>query len=304
MCKTLDEFIKMYQERPYLRRQGIGFLSKKYKTPVEIIKKAKSMYKNKVVNNNTKILILDIETAPMKAYVWKRWKENIFLDQTISEWFILCWSAKWLGSDYTYYDSLNPEEIKAENDYRILSSLYKLLDECDIVIAHNGSHFDIPKINARLIVNGFNPPSPYKQIDTKDVAKRQFGFSSNKLDALATYFGIENKDETDFDLWKRCMEGDKEAMDYMIKYNIKDVAILEKVYMRLRPWIKNHPNISINASSGDLTCSCCGSNQLEEIEDKTYDTNISKFPVYRCKNCGAISRSRKSSNDKPLTVSV
>jgi hypothetical protein len=27
-----------------------------------------------------KILLLDIETAPMKAYVWKRWKENISLD--------------------------------------------------------------------------------------------------------------------------------------------------------------------------------------------------------------------------------
>ena len=36
-----------------------------------------------------KILIFDIETAPMRAYVWKRYKENISLEQTISESFML-----------------------------------------------------------------------------------------------------------------------------------------------------------------------------------------------------------------------
>ena len=307
MVDNLTLVYNIIKEHPYMLNMGKGLLAKRLKTTPEIVIKAKALIRRnqtpKEERKIPRILILDIETVPMKAYVWKRWKENISLDQTISEWFILCWSAKWLNNEYTYYDNLTPEEIKEENDYRILSSLYNLLDEADIVIAHNGSHFDIPKINSRLIVNGFNPPSPYKQIDTLDVAKKQFGFSSNKLDALATYFGIENKNETNFNLWKKCLEGDKEAIDYMVKYNINDVEILEKVYLRLRPWIKNHPNMSIY-NDNKLVCSCCGSAKLEPIKDSTYDTNISKFPIFRCKNCGAISRSRVSVNTKPSIVSI
>lgn len=76
------------------------------------------------------------------------------------------------------------------------------------MIAHNGKKFDIPKINTRFIINGLNPPSPYKQIDTLEVARKQFGFSSNSLDALATFFGFDNKDPHDFILWKSCLNGD------------------------------------------------------------------------------------------------
>lgn len=130
---------------------------------------------------------------------------------------------------------LTPEEVIKEDDSRIVKNLWKLLDEADIVIAHNGKRFDIPKINSRFILNGCPPPSFYKQIDTKEVASRNFGFSSNKLDALAGYFNIRHKDDTDFDLWVRCLKGDKKALQYMEKYNIGDIEILEKVYLKLRP---------------------------------------------------------------------
>lgn len=109
------------------------------------------------------------------------------------------------------------------------------MDECDIVIAHNGKRFDIPKMNARFIIHDMYPPSFYKQIDTREIAARQFGFSSNKLDALAGYFNIEHKDDTDFELWKRCVEGHAPSLKYMEKYNRKDIVILEKIYLRLRP---------------------------------------------------------------------
>lgn len=301
---SIESIVNLFLNRPYMKKQGNSFIAKRLKVPVEDVKKARQIFRNRISNvTNNKILILDIETSPMKAYVWKRWKENVSLDQTISEWFMICWSAKWLGSDYTMYDCVTTEEILKEDDHRILGSLYQLLNEASVVIAHNGKKFDIPKINSRLILAGYPPPTPYKQIDTKEVAKRQFGFSSNKLDALATYFGIENKDDTDFNLWKRCLEGEQEALDYMTKYNIKDVEILEKVYVKLRPWISNHPNVNLLASS-EMICPCCGSSHIQCIEDATYDTNVSKFPVYRCENCGAISRDRKSINNKPKVVSA
>lgn len=247
-----------------------------------------------------KVLIFDIETAPMKAYVWQRWKENISLEQTISEWFVICWSAKWLYAEDVMSGCLTPEEALREDDKRIVADLWKLFDAADIIVAHNGDRFDIPKMNSRFLVNGLMPPSSYFSIDTLTVAKKTFGFSSNKLDALAGYFGIPHKLDTSFELWRDCLAGDQEALDYMVEYNKKDVEILEDVYLRLRPYIKNHPNIS---NLTDRVCCCsCGSEVIEPIPNKFYYTAVSKFQLYRCKHCGAVFRGRQNLATKESKV--
>lgn len=254
-----------------------------------------------------KILIFDIETSPMSAYIWGRWKQNVSLDQTISEWFMLSWSAKWLNNPNVMSDVLTPKEVLKENDSRITHSMWQLFNEADIVIAHNGQKFDTPRLNSRFILNGLIPPTPYRQIDTLVVARKEFGFSSNKLDALAGYFGIEHKSDTDFNLWKRCLAGEQEALDYMEAYNIKDVEILEKVYLKLRPWIKNHPNISLYLENEDETCPHCGSSNLADTGTYSY-TNVSKFSNVRCMDCGGLARRRTSDypkeKRKQLVVSV
>lgn len=245
---------------------------------------------------------MDIETTPMKAWIWKRWKENIYLDQTLQEWFMLSWSAKWLGEEEAFGYVLHPDEVEQEDDSRLLIALHKVLDEADIVVAHNGNKFDIPRINTRFILNSLTPPSPYKQIDTYDVARKQFGFSSNSLDAIATFFGIDNKDPHDFELWKECMEGNQDSLIRLLKYNIKDVLILEKIYLKLRPWIKNHPNVNVITNSMVNVCTHCGSSNIEKIPDSSYNTQAFKYPVYRCKDCGAIFRSKyKISNKQEFT---
>ena len=173
--------------------------------------------------------------------------------------------------------------------------------------AMHNCNFDTPKLNSRFIINGLTPPTPYRQIDTLQVARKEFGFSSNKLDALAGYFGIEHKSDTDFNLWKRCLAGEQEALDYMEAYNMKDVEILEQVYLKLRPWIKNHPNISLYLENEDETCPHCGSTNLADTGTFSY-TNVSKFSNVRCLDCGGMARRRTSDypkeKRKSLVVSV
>lgn len=306
---TLDQIVEEIKAKPYMFKQGRGYLAKRLGTTPEIIMEAKKKAKS-LLNTTSKpvsgprILILDIETSPMQAYVWKRWKENISLDQTISEWFMICWSAKWLGETDTFGDCCIPDEIQEEDDMRICYSLWNVLNEAEIVIAHNGSHFDIPMINSRFAIHGFLPPSPYKQIDTLDVAKRSFKFSSNKLDALAGYFNIEHKDPTDFKLWKACMEGSKKALDYMFSYNKKDVEILEKVYLKIRPWIKNHPNLATISMDDGLTCPICGGHDVIPIPGKFAGTSVGQYQAYRCRDCFAVVRGREKINDKVQLTTV
>jgi hypothetical protein len=294
----IDIIVLKLQKYPWYMDGGAGKLSRRFNCTKQMIYDAKDIVRGKrvVTKKLPKILVFDIETSPSKAYVWGRWKQNINLPQVISEWFMLSWSAKWLMSDEIMSDVVTVKEVKAEDDSRIVKNLWKLMDEAEIIIAHNAKGFDVPKMNTRFFLAGLPPTSPYTIIDTLDVAKKQFAFSSNKLDALATYLGIENKSDTNFELWVRCLNGEKEALAYMQEYNIKDSAILEEVYLALRPWITAHPNMSLYADDNEQRCCNCGSNNLE-LTDKFYYTSVAKYPVYRCE-CGAQSRGRKSVTDK------
>ena len=241
-----------------------------------------------------RILIFDIETAPMQAFVWKRFKENISLDQTISESFMLCWSAKWLYEEEVLGDCLTPTEALTENDERIVKSLYDLINQADIIVAYNGRNFDIPYMNQRFLVYGFPPYVPTHVVDPYETAKSVFRFSSNKMDNIATQLGLQNKLSTDFNLWKGCMMGDNKCLDDMLTYNKQDVVVLEEIYCRMLPWIKNHPNIS-NYFDDKNRCTKCGSQSIQKL-DRVFYTPSGQYELYRCKDCGTIFRGKKNLN--------
>lgn len=243
-----------------------------------------------------KVLIYDIETAPLKAYVWHVWGDKVGynMDKLISEWFVITWSAKWLFEDEVMSDKITTDELKNEDDLRVCRSLWELFDQADIVIAHNGLNFDNKRMRTRFLKNGLTPNLPFQTIDTLKHARRQLSVSSNRLDYLASFLGMEGKMDTGgFDLWKRCMDGDADAIDKMEEYNIQDVKVLEEVYLRLRPWIKPHPNIGLFIESDLKVCPSCGSEDIQW--GGQYATYANLFDAFRCNSCGSIGRSRNTS---------
>ena len=243
------------------------------------------------IPKQARILIFDLETSPLLAYVWRCWKQNIYPTngQLMSEYIILCWSAKWLFSPEVMSNKLTKKEVLAGDDSRIVKNLWALLDEADAVIAHYGNGFDIPMTNARFLKYRLPNPSPYHSIDTKYHSAKRFKLPSNKLDYLAQFLGIECKMDTDFGLWARVMRGEKEAMDYMSTYCDKDITILEAVYLEMRSWIKPHFNIGLY--TGEKCCATCGSDSLKYAGE--YRTSVNIYDSYRCNDCGSISRGRK-----------
>jgi len=247
-----------------------------------------------VLQSPAKILLLDIETLPLLVLVYQKqvWKARIGHDKVLADWIMVTWAAKWLNEDDVLSDRLDSTEIYHEDDSRIVKSLWTLLDEADIVIAHN-IPFDVPNINTRSIKHGLLPPSPFKTIDTLKVAQNQFGFTHNGLDALANFFDLEGKTPTTFELWKSCLFGDSEALEEMETYNIQDVLVLEKVYLKLRPYIVGHSNLDLYIDSSTPVCTHCGSQHIKKQEGKYFYTQAVRYETFRCDDCGAISRAKQ-----------
>lgn len=239
-----------------------------------------------------RILLIDIETAPILANVWKIWDENVGLDQIESDMHLLSFAAKWFGERGIIYSD---QSLKKDvtNDKDLLKKIRSLMEEADLVIAQNGRAFDLPTIKARMIYHRIPPPPPVRIIDTLDQAKKNFRFTSNKLEYLAKFLGCpiikdEHREFPGIKLWKECVAGNQRAWKVMRRYNSHDVLSLEPVYIAMRPWITQHPNVGMYIDSDKPLCPKCGSEHLTKSKNRV--TQKGKYTQYQCQNCGGYCR--------------
>jgi len=254
---------------------------------------------------NIKILIFDIETAPMLCYTFDLWDQNIGVDQIVSDSFLISWSAKMLNESKIYSDVLTSEEAIAGNDYRIVKSIWELLNTCQILIGQNIRDFDLKKLNVRFLYYDIPPISRSQIIDTLVIAKQNFAFPSNSLKYLNNFLGIKQKIANEgFMLWRKCMQGDEKALKKMDKYCKGDIAATEDLYYRIRPFIKGHPNLALYFESNESRCPNCSGLDLKA--EGIYFTPAGKWTSLRCNECGALSRSKQNllSVEKRKTLKV
>lgn len=242
----------------------------------------------------SKILLYDLETSPLVSYTWGIYDQNVV--EVVEDFQILCFAWKWLGDkkiNVVAQPDFKEYKPGVNDDFRVVEALWDKFDQADIIIAHNGDSFDQKKTQARMMAHDMEPPSPYAQIDTKKIAKRYANFTSNKLDHLGEALGLGRKlDNGGFETWKGCLVGDKKAWKLMTTYNKQDVALLEQVYLKLRPWISNHPALNVLDGRPE-SCPKCGSGPLESRGTvKLNKTSIARR--FRCKSCGGWSQSRKA----------
>lgn len=258
----------------------------------------RKMSKNK--KNNPKILIYDIETAPNLGYIWGKYQQDVI--DYHSEWYIMCFCAKWLDNNKVIKVKLTdfPNRFKKDkqDDYDVVKKLWELFDEADVIIAHNGQAFDTKKATARFLYHNMSPPSPYKQIDTKLIAKRYFNFNSNRLDDIGRFLKVGRKiSHEGFPLWLKCMNGDKAAWNKMIRYNVQDVLLLERIYYKFRPYITNHPNYGVYQQN-EHSCPNCGSEHLQRRGFQV--TKVNRYQRWQCQECGAWSQSSRLEKEDNL----
>lgn len=250
------------------------------------------------MNNEPHILTFDIETFPAIGYFWgKKWETNII--DVLEQSPVLSFSAKWLGGkqitkglpDYKGYKN------GSKDDSKLVKDMWSLLDEADVVIMQNGRTYDYKMTNARFLYHGLTPPSPFRMIDTKNEARKYLRLPSYSLDDMVKYFGLGRKMEHEgFDLWTKCLDGDRKAWAKMKAYNAHDVLLTEKLYLKLRSFVRSNLGIFYNSN---IVCPSCGS---KNIQSRGLTRN--QTTMYRrifCTDCGSWSRTTKNIQEvKPL----
>jgi hypothetical protein len=247
------------------------------------------------------VLFYDIESAPMLTYLWDL-KNSGYVnpDMVVEPPFLLCWAAKWADDDEILHGRLTGKEAKRQDDSRIVNNLAELIRQADVIVAHNGDRFDLPKLNARLAVFQAPPLGNVRTIDTLKLARSAFKFPSNRLGELAASLGIDGKFPTTFDLWRRARSGDVPALKEMDLYCRQDVLVLEAVFDLLKPYVKRLPRMVDAGQYGQRVCPSCGSSALEP--DGLHRTNASSFRRFRCTECQRHCRSFRQADVPKLEM--
>ena len=240
-----------------------------------------------------KTLYFDIETTLAKSYHWGQWQQNLSVKQQIQESHMLSHAWAW-GDGEVFSSVLTPEEVLNQDDERIVYEIWSLLDNCDIVVAHNGKRFDVKKVNGYFLKYGLPKPSSYKVIDTLEIAKKHFNLPFKSLEYLAKFLNVELKqDSGGIQTWIDCDRGNPEALATMEFYNRGDVVTLREIHNKLRGWDNNGVNIALYNDNHDTLCTHCGGDDISVITDKFAYTPQRKYQLYRCNSCKAVLRSNK-----------
>jgi hypothetical protein len=240
-----------------------------------------------------KILVYDLETMAERGWYFPpRYETNILHVDHFTH--LLSFAYKWLGERSVHVlalDDFKGYNKDKHNDYELTKALHALLNDCDMSIGHNATQFDDKIALARIIYHKLPPISPRKVMDTKKMAKVA-RFSSNKLDDLGAELGEGRKvKHGDFEeLWIGCDEGNPKAWKVMKKYNKYDVVLDERLYLRLRPYIHNHPSLALIDGIMD-GCPKCKSTNMTKKGFKY--TTVGKKQQYQCQDCGGWATGRK-----------
>lgn len=244
-----------------------------------------------------KVLLYDVETSYITAYVHSLYPDRIAPSQIKHDWFMICAAWKWVHGKRVYSASVadHPQDDH-RNDRYVVKRLAEAISQADAVVAHNGDNFDIKRLRARMMEHDMPPLPPITQIDTLKEVRRMAKFTSHRLDYLCEKLCAQGKMDTQPGLWAAATEGDKKAVRDMVRYNRQDVVALEDLYLRLVPTISklNHGLFVVDSGGNPVAvCPHCASPNAKHMPDvPPYKTKTAAYPLYQCDDCGGWSRGK------------
>jgi hypothetical protein len=229
--------------------------------------------------NGAKILLFDIETKPVKFWGWGVGKQYVTHDRIVAgeKFDIICIAYKWLGQGPV---KVLDWGLKEQCSKKMIDLFTKEVEQADLVVGHNGDKFDIRQINTQRMMHNQPPIAWPTAEDTLKQLRAKFYFPSFKLDYITkTLFGV-GKSSMCMEDWiaivdRKCAKSLKKMKDY----NVKDVLLLEKTFVKIAPYVKP----KINKTYGSVACVRCGDSDVKKNGHRY--TLTGKKQVLRCLSC-------------------
>lgn len=224
-----------------------------------------------------RILFLDIETKPAIVYTFGIRDQHIDVKQVKESSSTICVGLKWYGERkvHVFSDWEHGHQAMIEKVHHLISS-------AEAVGTYNGIRFDMPKLMGEFLLAGLPPPPPPTQIDAFQ-AVRRLGFLSSKLAYIAPLLGLGSKLKHEgLEMWIKVMDGCPKAQRRMARYCAQDVRLLEDLYVKVLPYITNHPHMG---NTGSDACASCGSRAMQSRGYRR--TKASHIARLQCQTCGS-----------------
>jgi len=224
-------------------------------------------------------LFFDIETSPCLGWFWRpSFQMSLGYHNIIEQAKIICICYKWSDNDKVYHLNWDSKQC----DKLMLKKFIKILNQADEIVGHNSDKFDIKWIRTRCLFHDIDMMPEYQSLDTLKAVRKGMNFPSNRLDSIGRYLGegkkIKTTEELWFDVWRK---NSKKALKGMVDYCKQDVILLEKIFNKINPYIKNKTGADRDSV---IDCPECGS---DHTIIRGYRTLVSgnKNVKLQCQKC-------------------
>lgn len=268
-----------------------------------------------------KILVLDIETLPLDARIWRLGDQVVRHNQlkyTAKFVDIICVSYMWLGDNKVYTLSVDPDN-QEQSKIELLEKIDKLAREALAIIGKNNVRFDDKHLNT-LRLKYKTDPAPWWTSACNDLEqqiRKYFSFASNSLDYVAEILGHGGKDPMEFNDWVKIAEylelkrfenplddlykpviyhycllqfgkdyatvikDGQDALKKMQTYNRRDVKITNACILDVEPYV----NFKFSDRDGTDYCKHCECITLNKHRTQ-YVRNWIHYAEFDCQACG------------------
>ena len=185
----------------------------------------------KAIEKGLKVGYLDIETSPHLVWTYSVFKTFISCEQIEEEGKVT--SVVILEEGNKKNEIFGWDFSKGiGSDKKLLQKVSKRIETFDLIIMQNGDRLDALILQDRLLKNKLAPLKGLITIDTLKLSRRSFKRPYHNLNYRSQVYGYGGKDKQTM---KDCIDvakGNERKQKTRIKYNVKDVIDMRKVFLR------------------------------------------------------------------------
>lgn len=243
--------------------------------------------------NNLRIVVFDIEILARADDVMARYfgaYEGFGMGADISDLTHFGYLELGSGNKAQCAHKWLFEEVPT-SDELVTRFAFEILKDADVIVTFYGTKFDRRFMNARFAKYGLFLDPKIKHVDMHKVVKKHFKLTSNSLNNVLTFFGMETKLALGSmqSKWFAMYKGDRATIDEIAAYCAQDVQVLANLFERLMPIVPLQLASSAIAEVPvkNPCCPKCGMDTLQKHGFRK--TKTAQYQRYRCMNCAGIS---------------